>query len=94
MADGGSMEFRDGIMPGHGKKDLINYLYVAPGDHPVADVGDRVRVCLLTIPKKGAGCDPTKDSRGRAFLVYDLTRGGDSDNAAVYTNAEHYCGGA
>ncbi|HEY1974996.1 MAG TPA: hypothetical protein VGG89_00445 [Candidatus Baltobacteraceae bacterium] len=90
MAEGGHMEFRDAIAPG------IRELYVAPGDHPVAGWHERVRVCLLGVPKKHDGCDPAKDGRGREFLVYVYTSDPDrqSDNAAVYTNAEHWCGGA
>lgn len=90
MADGGHMQFRDDIGQG------IREAYVYPGDYPVAIVGDRVRVCLLSVPKKTTGCDPAKDIRGREFLVYVHTNGSDreSDNAAVYTNAEHWCGGA
>lgn len=90
MADGGHIEFRDDIASG------IRELYVGPGDSPVANVGEHVRVCLLNVPQKGNGCDPTKDMRGREFLVYVHTSDPDrqSNNAAVYTNAEHWCGGA
>jgi hypothetical protein len=72
----------------------IRELYVPPGDYPVANAGDRVRVCLLSMPKKAGSCDPAKDIRGREFLVYDFTSDRESDNAAVYTNGEHWCGGA
>ncbi len=89
MADGGTLEFRNDIAGQH-----IRELYVPPGDYSVANTGDRVRVCLLSTPKKAGGCDPTKDIRGREFLVYDRTSNRESDNAAVYTNGEHSCGGA
>jgi hypothetical protein len=90
MADGGRMEFRNDIARG------IKELYVPPGDVAVAHEGERVRVCLLNVPKKSDGCDPAKDGRGREFLVYVYTNDPDrqSDNAFVYTNAEHWCGGA
>ena len=90
MADGGRMEFRDDIS----LREHIRELYVYPGDTPIASAGDRVRVCLLSMPKKGDGCDPAKDIRGREFLVFDRTSDTESHNAAVYTNAEHWCGGA
>jgi len=94
MADGGSMYFRDDIAPGHGiNGHSITYLYVAPGDNPIANAGARVRVCLLSMPKKEPGkygCNPAIDIRGRQFLVYDIA----TQNAAVYTNGEHLCGGA
>jgi hypothetical protein len=90
MADGGIMAFRNYIST----SQKIRELYIPPGDEPIANAGDRVRVCLLSIPKKGAGCDPTNDSRGREFLVYNRDAENASDNAAIYTNAEHWCGGA
>jgi hypothetical protein len=68
-------------------------VYVGPGDSPVARVGAHVRVCLLSVPRKGNGCDPATDIRGREFLVYN-PNGDSGENAAVYTNAEHLCGGA
>ncbi|MEO6835838.1 MAG: hypothetical protein ABI231_08030 [Candidatus Tumulicola sp.] len=94
------MKFRDDIAPGHGiRGDQIHYLYVPPGDSPIASAGERVRVCLLNVPKKTPGkygCDPAKDIRGREFLVFVSTSDPDrqSDNAGIYTNGEHYCGGA
>lgn len=95
MADGGRMQFREDIAQGRGlENEQIHYLYVPPGDRPVANRGDRVRVCLLNVPKKTRDCDPAKDVRGREFVVLNQTRGGDSDNAAIYTNGEHFCGGA
>jgi hypothetical protein len=100
MADGGGMNFRDDIAPGHGIKGAeIRYLYVPTGSYPVGAASEPVRVCLLNMPKKQGGrygCDPSKDIRGREFLVYVLTNDPNrqSNNAAVYTNGEHYCGGA
>jgi hypothetical protein len=90
MADGGRMEFRDDIS----KSEHVRELYVYPGDSPIANAGDHVRVCLLSIPKKSAACDPAKDGRGHEFLVFDRNSEEESDNAHVYTNAEHWCGGA
>lgn len=88
MADGGVITFRNDIARG------IREVYVPPGDTPIAEVGARVRVCLLSVPKRGNGCDPSKDIRGREFLVYNRSSDESSENAAVYTNAEHWCGGA
>jgi hypothetical protein len=92
MADGGGMSFRDDIASGQ----KIREIYVGPGDNPVAIAGNRVRVCLLSTPKKGGGCDPATDIRGREFLVYNRDADADrsGDNASVYTNGEHWCGGA
>lgn len=95
MADGGRIEFRNDVTSGQ----HINEVYVPPGDDPIADVGERVRVCLLSVPKKTPGphgCDPARDIRGRELLVYVYTSDPDrqSHNAAVYTNTEHWCGGA
>ena len=90
MADGGRMEFRNDIS----RTERIRELYVYPGDSPIASAGDRVRICLLSTPKKSEGCDPAKDIRGRWFLVFDRTSDDESAHAAVYTNAEHWCGGA
>ena len=96
MAQGGDMAFRDDIAPKNGAAtQRIRDVYIPPGDYPVAKVGDSVRVCLLSVPKKtaeagGGGCDPAVDGRGRTFLVYDKTNGA----AGVYQNGEHGCGGA
>ncbi len=53
-------------------------------------VGDRVQVCLISTPAKNQYCDPTKDSRGRYYRVYNYRL------RAAYsgTNANHLCGGA
>lgn len=96
MADGGSISFRDDIAPHHGTSNQqILGVYVAPGAYAIANVGDRVRVCLLNVPAKsvnsdGLGCDPARDIRGRGFIVYDRATG----EADVYSNGEHSCGGA
>jgi hypothetical protein len=90
MADGGSMSFRDDIASGQ----KIREIYVPPDENPVANAGDRVRVCFLSTPKKGGGCDPATDIRGREFLVYNSKSEDSSGNAAVYSNGEHWCGGA
>jgi hypothetical protein len=94
MADGGMMAFRNYI--GYGAGGGIQELYVQPGEQPIAGVGDSVRVCMLSTPKKGDGCDPAKDVRGRWFLVINRSNRNDNGgpDAAVYTNAEHWCGGA
>lgn len=96
MAEGGDIEFRDDIAPGHGiANQQILGVYVPPGSYTVTAVGDSVRVCLLSVPQKASdpgafGCDPAVDIRGRAFLVYDRA----NSNAQVYSNGEHGCGGA
>jgi hypothetical protein len=55
-------------------------------EHP----GDRVQVCLKSTPRKSQYCDPSKDSRGRIYRVYDYRQ------HASYSgmNSEHDCGGA
>lgn len=53
-------------------------------------VGDRVQVCLVSQPKKDEYCDPSKDSRGRIYRVYNYRLKAAFDGM----NANHYCGGA
>jgi hypothetical protein len=94
MADGGDMTFRDDIAPGHGaaNQQIFN-VYIPPGSNPTANVGDRARVCLLSMPQKDTapgGCDPAVDARGREFIILDLATG----QAGVFANGEHGCGGA
>jgi hypothetical protein len=94
MADGGELAFRDDIAPGHGAKgQTIRTLYVSPGYDTVAGSGDHVRVCLLQVPKKDAYCNPATDVRGREFLVFDTSKP-QGENAGVFFNGEHLCGGA
>jgi hypothetical protein len=94
MASGGELAFRDDIAPGRGAAgQTIRTLYVAPGDDTVADSGDHVRVCLLQMPRKTGSCDPSKDIRGREFLVFDESKP-QGENAGVFFNGEHLCGGA
>ncbi len=94
MADGGSLTFRDDIAPGHGAAgQKIKDLYVSPGSDTVADTGDHVRVCLLQMPRKTAYCNPSTDIRGREFLVFDQSKP-EGENAGVFFNGEHLCGGA
>ena len=94
MAGGGQLAFRDDIAPGHGAKgQTIHTLYVPPGYDTVADSGDHVRVCLLQIPQKTGSCDPLTDVRGREFLVFDRSKP-QGENAGVFFNGEHLCGGA
>ncbi len=94
MASGGLLTFRDDIAPGHGAAgQTIRMLYVAPGDDTVANSGDRVRVCLLQMPLKTAYCNPATDIRGREFLVFDMSKP-QGENAGVFFNGEHLCGGA
>ena len=90
MADGGSITFRNNIAPGH---TPVDSLYIAPGYDTVASAGQRVRVCLLYIPKAQGSCDPTHDPRGREFLVINLEPQ-EQNRAGVYYNGEHGCGGA
>jgi hypothetical protein len=94
MADGGEIAFRDDVGQKHGANNAeITSLYIPPGGYPVGATGDRVRACLLSVPAKEnvpGGCDPSVDSRGREFLVYDRANA----SAQVYTNGEHLCGGA
>ncbi len=94
MADGGELAFRDDIAPGHGAAgQTIRTLYVPPGYDPVANSGDHVRVCLLQVPQKTGYCDPATDVRGREFLVFDRSKP-QGENAGVFFNGEHLCGGA
>ena len=91
MADGGEIAFAGNLTPGRG---TIRSVYIPPDNtrSPVASTHDRVRVCLLSIPSKGEGCDPGRDPRGREFLVINLEPERDYD-AAVYSSGEHACGG-
>ena len=92
MVDGGGMTFADNITPGRGKNLGV---YIPPGGAPVARAHQHVRVCLIDIPDKDSNCDPSKDSRGRVFLVINVETDPDYNGQAdVYTNAEHGCGGA
>ncbi len=52
--------------------------------------GDRVQVCLVSVPKRDQYCNPSTDSRGRMYRVYDYRQ------HAAYSgaNSEHACGGA
>ncbi len=94
MAQGGSLTFRDDIAPGHGAAgQKIRTLYVSPDSDPVAASGDHVRVCLLQLPQKNGSCDPSTDIRGREFLVFDTSKTL-GENAGIFFNAEHLCGGA
>ncbi len=52
--------------------------------------GDKVQVCLLSIPEPSRWCNPDRDSRGRKYRVYDYRQ----KAAYVGENGEHYCGGA
>lgn len=94
MADGGELAFRDDIAPGHGAAgQKIRTLYVSPGSDTVASNGDHVRVCLLQMPQKDSYCNPSTDIRGREFLVFDTSKP-QGENAGVFFNGEHLCGGA
>lgn len=94
MADGGELAFHDDIAPGHGAAgQTIRTLYVAPGSDTVASNGDHVRVCLLQMPQKDSYCNPATDVRGREFLVFDKSKA-QGENAGVFFNGEHLCGGA
>jgi len=94
MADGGELAFRDDIAPGHGATgQKIRTLYVPPGYDTVAGTGDHVRVCLLQMPQKTSSCDPSTDVRGREFLVFDRSKP-QGENAGVFFDGEHLCGGA
>ena len=33
--------------------------------------GDKVQVCLVSIPAAGNGCNPKRDDQGRVYRVYD-----------------------
>jgi hypothetical protein len=56
MVDGGGIAFHDSIDP----KDDISGVYVPPGDYADASAGDKVRVCLISVPTKDDRCDPNK----------------------------------
>lgn len=96
LAQGGSIAFHDDIAPHHGAGNFtITEVYVEPGSYALPKNGDRVRVCLVSVPERdvtpdGAGCDPDRDARGREFIVYDRNNG----HAEIYSNGEHGCGGA
>ncbi len=53
-------------------------------------VGDKVRVCLISVPIKDQYCNPDRDSRGRIYQVYNYRL----RNTFSGTNANHFCGGA
>lgn len=53
-------------------------------------VGDKVQICLLSIPARTDRCNPDIDTRGRIYYVYDYRLKG----AFIETTGEHYCGGA
>ena len=53
-------------------------------------VGDKVQVCLTNFPDPGASCNPSKDSRGRFYRVYNYRL----KEAYSGPNANHLCGGA
>lgn len=94
MVDGGRIAFAAEI--GHGytpPHSPISGVYIPPGSYFNGKHGDRVRVCLLTVPKNDHtrfGCNPTIDPRGREFLVYDRV----TTASEVFGNGEHGCGGA
>jgi hypothetical protein len=91
MAAGGSITFRNDIAPGHGtQKHRIVGVYVPPDSYLTGTAGDRVRVCLISVPKKTEACDPAADERGRQFLIYDRAL----SVAMLFSNGEHDCGGA
>jgi len=91
MADGGFITFRSDIAPGHGSNThRIFGVYVPPDSYVAGKPGDRVRVCLITMPRKTAACDPATDDRGRDFLIYNRALG----VALLFENGEHDCGGA
>ena len=53
-------------------------------------VGDKVQVCLISMPDEAGSCDLKKDSRGRVYRVYNYRLKGDYSGF----NANHSCGGA
>jgi hypothetical protein len=52
--------------------------------------GDRVRLCLLSMPVRQGRCDPAYDPRGREYRVWDYRQ----HAAYVGSTAGHDCGGA
>jgi hypothetical protein len=52
--------------------------------------GDLVQLCLASVPKADQYCNPSKDSRGRMYRVYDYRQ----QKAYAGANSEHSCGGA
>lgn len=79
--------------------DVVHYhpnASIEFGDSPDAEVaaaertGDRVQVCLLTMPAPSQSCNPDIDPRGRVYRVWDYRQ------RAAYSGAsgEHACGGA
>jgi ribosomal protein L21E len=53
-------------------------------------VGDKVQVCLISVPESTGGCNPAKDYRGRVYRVYNYRL----KSAYIGNNASHLCGGA
>jgi len=55
------------------------------GEHP----GDKVQVCLVSVPPPTQYCDPDKDPRGRIYRVYDYRQ-----KVQYSGGSQHGCGGA
>jgi hypothetical protein len=96
-AGSGSIAFRDDIAPYHGAHDekIMSVTLAYTTETPNMAVGDRARVCLVSVPEKEkssvvGGCDPDRDPRGRVFLIYDRA----TQAIAEYSYGVHDCGGA
>ena len=51
--------------------------------------GDKVQVCLVSVPAPTQYCDPDKDPRGRIYRVYDYRQ-----KTQYSGGSQHGCGGA
>jgi hypothetical protein len=51
--------------------------------------GDKVQVCLVSVPAPTQYCDPDKDPRGRIYRVYDYRQ-----KQQYSGGSQHGCGGA
>jgi len=51
--------------------------------------GDKVQVCLVSVPPPTDYCDPDKDPRGRIYRVYDYRQ-----KKQYSGGSQHGCGGA
>src|SRR5579883_1603496 len=96
MAGYGSVEFASRLGEEHATLygGLKPYARIEFGTDPGSEVaaaerpGDRVQLCLILMPSRTAGCDPTVDDRGREYRVYDYRQN------ATYRglSGEHLCG--
>lgn len=81
----------DDPFKGQAKLQIVTYQADPANDFiGTSRPGDRVQVCLVSVPTKTNYCDPVKDGRGRIFRIYDFKH----RYSYVAQNSEHGCGGA